>query len=521
MLYANLPNGSKSPPSGKGQRAECPNCKKEVIGKFGQIVIPHWAHPADRECDPWGEPEGPWHLGWKSLVQAEQVEVTMKRVIDGVEHHHRADIVGLGGVVVELQHSSISPETIQARESFYGDMVWVFDASYLVGSSRLQRIKVCDDQPYLLLPELLEAWRSSDLVKWSHFKRSLEVCSKQIYLDFGVSVEFDYTSELPKELEGIVPSEKELRKYPQHLVRAEGGLSMMRISSIQTGGLLEGRLISRNHFLNRHLRGVLADDSLRSEVATWVQDRVSHIQVFRKARAQERAVELQRKQRIEEEVRLREAKVLEAKRLQEEKEARAREAEEKARQEFLQMVQRFDYDRLIRYRDGVNRFTYSELEVIEKKRVELVRKMERNLLEMDPARFAEVKKAVVASVTKARTEAEATVQLKRWTATQDDSSRPPSVAVVGPYDAYLIQILKGEGYTWDKSGRRWMLFGGGLDTTKEQEWLDKYSEELWSKEVEARVRKVLPPKALYIFYKLSEIEEKLAWKDPEAVLMGL
>jgi hypothetical protein len=40
----------------------------------------------------------------------------------------RADIVTASGVVVELQHSPISAETIAEREAFYGRMVWVFDA---------------------------------------------------------------------------------------------------------------------------------------------------------------------------------------------------------------------------------------------------------------------------------------------------------------------------------------------------------------------------------------------------------
>ncbi len=42
---------------------------------------------------------------------------------------HRADIVGSRGKVIELQHSSISPDDIHARENYYGDMVWVFDAT--------------------------------------------------------------------------------------------------------------------------------------------------------------------------------------------------------------------------------------------------------------------------------------------------------------------------------------------------------------------------------------------------------
>ncbi|HEV3447343.1 MAG TPA: hypothetical protein VG099_22065 [Gemmataceae bacterium] len=38
-------------------------------------------------------------------------------------------MVGNGGVVIELQHSSISAEDIEAREASYGDMVSLFDAT--------------------------------------------------------------------------------------------------------------------------------------------------------------------------------------------------------------------------------------------------------------------------------------------------------------------------------------------------------------------------------------------------------
>lgn len=41
---------------------------------------------------------------------------------------HRADVRTPSGTVVEFQHSPITLETIQERETFYGDLMWVFDA---------------------------------------------------------------------------------------------------------------------------------------------------------------------------------------------------------------------------------------------------------------------------------------------------------------------------------------------------------------------------------------------------------
>ncbi|PZO47927.1 MAG: hypothetical protein DCF15_18445, partial [Phormidesmis priestleyi] len=46
----------------------------------------------------------------------------------GANNEHRADVRLDSGLVLELQHSSISAETIAEREQFYGFMVWLFDA---------------------------------------------------------------------------------------------------------------------------------------------------------------------------------------------------------------------------------------------------------------------------------------------------------------------------------------------------------------------------------------------------------
>jgi hypothetical protein len=42
--------------------------------------------------------------------------------------NHRADIRTAGGLVIELQHSPLDPQSITEREEFYGNMLWLFDA---------------------------------------------------------------------------------------------------------------------------------------------------------------------------------------------------------------------------------------------------------------------------------------------------------------------------------------------------------------------------------------------------------
>jgi len=98
-----------------GAVGACPSCGARLIAKCGKVYAWHWAHEAC-DCDPWSEPEGPWHRGWKQLFPAEWREVVIG--------DHRADLRVPGGVI-ELQHSSISAGEIEERERFYGRMVWV------------------------------------------------------------------------------------------------------------------------------------------------------------------------------------------------------------------------------------------------------------------------------------------------------------------------------------------------------------------------------------------------------------
>lgn len=81
---------------------------------------PHWRHKAG-DCDPWSEPEGAWHLGWKELFDMSCREIALPDPVTG--ELHRADVLGGSGTpratVLELQHSSISEDERNAREAFY------------------------------------------------------------------------------------------------------------------------------------------------------------------------------------------------------------------------------------------------------------------------------------------------------------------------------------------------------------------------------------------------------------------
>lgn len=145
MLYAWV-DGVKRPPIAKGERTTCRDCGGELSSVMPVENVKHWRHKAG-DCDPWSEPEGPWHLGWKEEFDLSCREVSLTDPATG--ERHRADVLyGADtprATVLELQHSSISEDERAARETFYCQahrMFWLVHvhnetsfAGYSFGSS--------------------------------------------------------------------------------------------------------------------------------------------------------------------------------------------------------------------------------------------------------------------------------------------------------------------------------------------------------------------------------------------------
>jgi competence protein CoiA len=108
----------------RGANGICPSCGAAMIAKCGPRVIHHWAHVSLKNCDPWWEPETAWHREWKNLFPEECREIS-HTAPDG--EVHRADIKTSTGIVIEVQHSSITDAERLSRESFYGNLVWIVD----------------------------------------------------------------------------------------------------------------------------------------------------------------------------------------------------------------------------------------------------------------------------------------------------------------------------------------------------------------------------------------------------------
>ncbi|NVO10268.1 MAG: hypothetical protein HXX16_09935 [Bacteroidales bacterium] len=135
MLGAIDENNNKVRPR-KGDKAICPFCFEKVIAVCGDINIHHWRHEAINNCDSWKEPETEWHRDWKQKFPKEWQEY----IIEKNNEKHIADIRTNSGLILELQNSSISNLTIQIRENFYQNMVWLINADYFKNNFQIRSL---------------------------------------------------------------------------------------------------------------------------------------------------------------------------------------------------------------------------------------------------------------------------------------------------------------------------------------------------------------------------------------------
>ena len=118
--------------SERDKKYHCSLCNREVIRKIGNGGRrPHFAHKASIEgdsCDGWHYDMTDWHLDWQEKFPVKCQEGVVEH--DGKKH--RADVlIEDQRLVIEFQHSHLSPEEYSDRNNFYKscgyDVVWLFD----------------------------------------------------------------------------------------------------------------------------------------------------------------------------------------------------------------------------------------------------------------------------------------------------------------------------------------------------------------------------------------------------------
>jgi hypothetical protein len=130
-----------------GCRGLCPECKTGVYARMPAFAIRHWAHfplpeGETRDCAR-GDAGGmtAWHYAW----QNERNDLDL---IEVSRDNHRADVVNTDGVVIEFQHSPISPEDVKDREQFWRKGIWVIDGTpHEDGSIRVELSRLPDQKP--------------------------------------------------------------------------------------------------------------------------------------------------------------------------------------------------------------------------------------------------------------------------------------------------------------------------------------------------------------------------------------
>jgi hypothetical protein len=167
----------------------CPLGHK-LMAKKGKKIVHHFAHYPNQNCDSWKSGKMTnWHAQWQRIVlDKANVEVCLDpngKTIGNSSFHggnvtthikqnenpilsflpsnilqipqmtttfvesHIADIIkpipNDRPLIVEIQHSSISEDTIKAREAYYKNMIWLFDATpRVVEESKANKICFTD-----------------------------------------------------------------------------------------------------------------------------------------------------------------------------------------------------------------------------------------------------------------------------------------------------------------------------------------------------------------------------------------
>ena len=112
-----------------GDIGECTWSGYPVKAKVGEIRQ-YWSYIGESPQLPEGyENETLWHFNWKRLVNDNNCEVVF-----GDNREHRADIVGQGNTIIEIQKSPIDIRVVRERIEFYSNftsdrIVWLVDAT--------------------------------------------------------------------------------------------------------------------------------------------------------------------------------------------------------------------------------------------------------------------------------------------------------------------------------------------------------------------------------------------------------
>lgn len=180
MLYAlDVQTNLRRRPQKTGDRALCPDCGDMMQAKCGVIMPHHWAHTAISGCNGnWSGEMTDWHVNWQERFPEEQREIRISR--DGI--NHRADVLTSNGIVIEFQHSYLSPFETAEREEFYQNIIWVTDDENAAFINSTKCLVFFDDQNTQTV-RLLSDYNSLDRFSYQEFINLISLSSVENIFD--------------------------------------------------------------------------------------------------------------------------------------------------------------------------------------------------------------------------------------------------------------------------------------------------------------------------------------------------
>jgi competence protein CoiA len=110
-----------------------------------------------------------------------KIEVPIMR--SGITHRADAVLWNGEGNIIELQHSAITPDEIEARERFYGNkMIWIFDVREAYKEKRFVFRKKDGDK---------------HTFRWKQPRKSIAFAKRPVFLDLGEGYMFQLAKLFP------------------------------------------------------------------------------------------------------------------------------------------------------------------------------------------------------------------------------------------------------------------------------------------------------------------------------------
>nr|WP_262511701.1 competence protein CoiA family protein [Echinicola strongylocentroti] len=157
----------------------CPCCKSAVNAKCGDVKINHWAHIGKRKCESWWENETKWHRQWKNHFPEYWQEIVHS---DETGEKHIADVKTKKDWVLEFQHSYITPEERNSRNTFYSKLVWIIDGLRRK-TDRMQFQKILEESSRAPIGNL--NIRKISFPEESRLLKEWFDCGVPVFFDFG------------------------------------------------------------------------------------------------------------------------------------------------------------------------------------------------------------------------------------------------------------------------------------------------------------------------------------------------